>query len=125
MEEKSINNVEIVKQLIKNLILEMIITTFGMFILAVVLSKTNLNENIMGNAIIAISSFAIGFGGFRCSRILEIKGILCGAIQGIIYMAILYLISSVLNGKFYLGIEGIIMIIVRNYFWKYWRNYRC
>jgi len=85
-----------------------------MFILALVLSKTNVSDSIMGKAIIGISAFSIGLGGMLASRKLNIKGILCGALQGVLYMTILYLASSVVNGVFSLRIEGIIMILVRN-----------
>ena len=40
------------------------------------------------------------------------KGIICGALQGILYMITIYLISSIACGKFSLTIEGIIMILV-------------
>ena len=59
-----------------------------------------------------ISAFAISLGGFITSKKLEMKGILCGAMQGILYMVLLYLISSIASGNFSLKIEGIIMIIV-------------
>ena len=85
-----------------------------MFILALILSKTNVSDSIMGKAIIGISAFSISFGGMLASRKLNMKGILCGALQGILYMAILYLISSIANGNFSLRTEGIVMIVVRN-----------
>ena len=124
MEEKSFDGISILKIFSKCFLIEMIISILGMFILAVVLSKTSLSDSIMGNVIIGISSFSIGIGGFLSSRKLDIKGILCGACQGIIYMIVLYLISSIVSKSFNLGIEGIIMILVRYSFrcnrWNYW-----
>ena len=90
----------------------MIISILGMFILALILSKTSVNDSIMGNVIIGISAFSICIGGFLSSRNLKIKGILCGILNGIFYMTILYLISSIASGNFSLAIEGIVMIIV-------------
>ena len=83
-----------------------------MFILALILSKTSVNDSIMGKVIVGISAFAIAVGGFLASRKLSMKGILCGALQGILYMIILYVISSIANGSFSLRLEGIIMILV-------------
>ena len=123
MEEKSFDGIKVLKVFGKCFIIEMIISILGMFILALVLSKTNISDSIMGNVIIAISAFSVSMGGFISSRKLQIKGILCGALQGIFYMSILYLISSIANGNFSLEIEGIIMIIVRHCFWNSWRNY--
>ena len=122
MEEKSFDGIKVLKVFGKCFIIEMIISILGMFILALVLTKTNISDSIMGNVIIAISAFSVSMGGFISSRKLQIKGILCGALQGIFYMSILYLISSIANGNFSLEIEGIIMIIVRHCFWNSWRN---
>ena len=115
MEEKSFDGIGILKLFGKCITMELVISFLGMFILALVLSKTGVSDSIMGNAIIGISAFSIGLGGFILSRKLEMKGILCGAIQGILYMMLLYMISSIAIGTFSLQIEGIIMILVRNY----------
>ena len=112
MEEKKADGIEILKTFGISFIIEIIISILGMFILAVALSKTSLSDNIMGNVIIGISSFSIGIGGFCSSRRLQIKGILCGTLQGIFYMMTLYLISSIASKNFSLGLEGIIIVIV-------------
>lgn len=125
MEEKNFSGIEILKIFSKSLLLEIIISLIGMFILAIILSKTSVSDSIMGNVIIGISAFAISMGGFISSRKLEIKGIICGALQGIIYMLVLYLLSSIANGNFALKVEGIVMIVVRNYFWSNRWSYWC
>lgn len=114
MEEKSFDGIGTIKLFGKCFAIELLISIVGMFILAVILSKTSVSDSIMGNVIIGISAFAICLGGFITSKKLKIKGILCGALQGIIYMIILYLISSIASGNFALRIEGIIMILVRH-----------
>ena len=125
MEEKAFDGINIFKICLKCFILEIIISIIGMFILAVILSNTSINDNIMGNTIIGISSFAISIGAFLSSRKLNIKGIVCGILQGVIYMLVLYIISSLVSGNFSLKIEGIIMIIVRNHIRSNWRNSWC
>ena len=122
MEENKIDRISILKVCGKSLIIELILSMIGMFILALLLSKTGISDDIMGKAIIGISAFAISFGGLIASKKLEFKGILSGALQGIIYMLFLYLISSILSGNFSIRIEGITMIIIRYNFWRYWRN---
>lgn len=124
MEEKNFDGIQILKVFGKSLVLEMIISFIGMFILALILSKTGVSDGIMGNTIIGISAFSIAIGGFLSSRKLEMKGIITGACQGIIYMLLLYLFSSIANGNFSLRIEGIVMIIIRNYSWSNWWYYR-
>ena len=125
MEEKCFDGIGILKIFGKNLIMELIISLIGMFILALILSKTSISDSIMGNTIIGISAFSIALGGLMVSRKMEMKGILCGALQGILYMMVLYIISSIANGRFTLGIEGIVMILVRYYCWRYRRNNWC
>ncbi len=112
MEEKSFDRIGVLKTFVKCLIIEMIISILGMLILALVLSKTSVSDNIMGNVIIGISAFAISIGGFIGSRNLKIKGIFSGALQGIFYMLALYLISSIASQNFSVGIQGLVMIIV-------------
>ena len=123
MEDKRVDEIGILKIFIKNFALELIISIIGMFILAIILSKTDVSDSIMGKTIIGISAFAIAIGGFLCGRKIEMKGIICGALQGIIYMVVMYFISSITNGNFRLSLEGIIMIIIRNYSRCYWWNY--
>ena len=123
MEEKSFDRIKIVKVCGKCLVIEFIITLVGMFVLALLLSKTNISDDIMGNAIIGISAFSIAVGGFLSSRKLEMKGIVCGALQGVLYMILLYVISSLACGEFALRIEGIMMILVRYCSRRNWRNY--
>ena len=125
MEENNFNGITNLKVFIKCFIIEMAISILGLFILALILSKTNVNDDIMVKAIIGISAFAISIGGFISSRSFKMKGIISGSIQGIFYMLILYLISSIASQNFTLVSEGIIMLIVRYYIRKCWRNYRC
>jgi len=114
MEEKSFDGIGILKVCGKCLMMELLISFMGMLILALLLSKTNISDDIMGNAIIGISAFAIALGGFLASRKLEMKGIICGALQGVVYMMLLYCISSFACGNFALRIEGVMMILVRH-----------
>ncbi|MBR2289573.1 MAG: TIGR04086 family membrane protein [Clostridia bacterium] len=112
MEEKSFDGIGILRTIGKSLLVEMLISIVGLFVLALILSRTSVSDTIMGNAIIGISAFAIAFGGLLASRKLEMKGILCGALQGVLYMLLLYLISSIACGSFALKVEGIVMILV-------------
>ena len=123
MEENLSDGFELIKNLGKCILIELIITFLGMLILAVILTNTNISDTIMGNCIIGISAFAIGIGGFLASRKLKMKGILCGGLQGLIYMIILYMISSISSGNFSLQLEGIVMIVIRYYFWSNWWNH--
>lgn len=93
-----------------NIILEFIITIILLFILSVLLSTTNLDENIMKPGIIAIVTFSVLLGSFISAKKIKSKGIVIGVLQGFIYMFILYLISSIVTKDFSLGLESFIMI---------------
>ena len=97
---------------IKELILSIIITLVLIFILSVVVSQTSVSEKIIIPVTIGIVTFSLLIGGFRSSRIKKEKGIIYGGLLGIIYMLILYLISSFSNFDFTLNLNSIIMLIV-------------
>ena len=101
-----------IKIFIKNLVIEFLITLILLMVLSILLSSTNLNENIINPSIVFISAFSILIGAFFSSRKIGKKGILIGFLQGLIYMTILYLFSSTSNGNFTLEISSLIMILI-------------
>jgi len=104
-------NIENYKILGKNLSISIIITLILLFVLSMVLSLSNVSENIMGVSIIFISSFSILVGAFLASRKIKEKGIIFGSILGLTYMIILYLISSLLNANFAFSLSVLYMFI--------------
>ena len=101
-----------IKIFIKNLVIEFLITLILLMVLSILLSSTNLNENIINPSIVFISAFSILIGAFFSSKKIGKKGILIGFLQGLIYMTILYLFSSISNGNFTLEISSLIMILI-------------
>lgn len=93
--EESINKTNHIMIFFKNLILEFLLTIIFLMILAILLSTTDLNENVINPCIIFISAFSILVGSFFSSRKIGKKGIVIGMLQGLIYMLILYLFSSI------------------------------
>ena len=93
--EESINKTNHIMIFFKNLILEFLLTIIFLMILAILLSTTDLNENVINPCIIFISAFCILVGSFFSSRKIGKKGIVIGILQGLIYMLILYLFSSI------------------------------
>ena len=93
--EESINKTNHIMIFFKNLILEFLLTIIFLMILAILLSTTDLNENVINPCIIFISAFSILIGSFFSSRKIGKKGIVIGMLQGLIYMLILYLFSSI------------------------------
>lgn len=100
------------KEIIREVIISILLSLILIFLLSVLLCQTAVSENIIKPATIAIVIISLMIGAFRISKSKKQKGILYGGILGIIYMLILYLISSFANFEFYLGINSIIMIIL-------------
>jgi len=100
------------KEIIRELILSILLSLILIFILSILLFKTSISEEIIKPATMGIVIISLMIGAFRISKAKKQKGILYGSLLGIIYMFILYLVSSFANFEFYLGIDSIIMIIL-------------
>lgn len=110
MEELEKNNV--VKNVVIIALGEFLLSIIFLFILSLLLSFTDLEEKVMEPAIIGISAFCVMLGGFFLSKKIKSKGILVGSAQGIIYMLILYLFSSIINMDFSLTLKSLTMISI-------------
>ena len=98
------------KIVLKAIIISVFCSLFLIFVLSFLVSNTNLKESIINPSVIFISSISILIGGFIVSKKIKKKGILWGALVGIIYMAIMYIISSLINMNFAINLNSLIMI---------------
>lgn len=97
--------------MVKGVCISIGMTLVMILILSIVLSFTAIKENVIMPTVIFVSSFSILLGGFLVAKKVDEKGIVYGSILGLIYMLILYLISSILNFDFSLNGNAIIMIV--------------
>lgn len=97
--------------MLKGMCLSMGITLMMILILSIILSVSNIKENVIMPTVIFISSFSILIGAFLVSKKIDQKGIIYGSALGLIYMVVLYLISSILNFDFSLNGNAIVMIV--------------
>ena len=95
----------------KGIILSMILTIIMILILSIILSVSNIKESVIMPSTIFISSFSILIGGFFISKKVDKNGIVYGSGLGLIYMLVIYLISSIMNFDFSLNFNAIIMIV--------------
>ena len=108
MEELEKSN--IAKNVVIIILGEFLLSIIFLFILSLLLGFTELEENVMEPAIIGIAAFCVMLGSFCLSKKIKSKGILVGSVQGIIYMLILYLFSSIINMDFSLTLKSLSMI---------------
>lgn len=98
--------------IIKGSIIALILTIIMLTIYAVVLSYTNISEDSMVPVVMTIIGMSILISSSLTNLKIKKKGILNGAVIGLIYILVLYIISSIITGVFSLNTNSIIMIIV-------------
>lgn len=90
-----------------------LLTTFILLILfASLLTYTQISETIINPVIIVITAISILIGSSIGNIKIKKNGLLNGALIGGIYILTIYFISSILNWKFGLEIQSIIMIVI-------------
>lgn len=95
----------------KGIIISFIITFVSIFILAIILTYSDLSENLISPIIIGITAVSILIGTSISTIKLSKNGILNGGIIGFIYIISIYIISSITSVGFEVNIQSIIMII--------------
>lgn len=100
-----------ITSMLSGIVISFLITIIMIFILSLLLCKTDLNENIINPYIIFTSSFSILLGAFFSTHKIEKNGILLGGILGFIYIFTIYIISSIANSNFILNLDSVILII--------------
>lgn len=98
--------------MLKGVCFSVCMTLVMILILSIVLSFSNVKENVIMPSVIFMSSFSILMGGFLVAKKIDEKGMIYGSILGLIYMGILYLISSIINFNFSLNLNAVIMIVL-------------
>ena len=111
-ETRNISESSNVVKIFKGIVISCIITFVLLFIYAIVLTYTNIDESTIGPVIIAITGVSILAGSSMTTSSIKKNGILNGGIIGLVYILLIYLSSSILSKGFSLNIYSIIMIMV-------------
>lgn len=96
----------------KGIGISLIFSIIALIIFSIILTYTNIQENVINPVIMIITAISILMGSSIGNMKIRKNGLLNGAIIGAAYIIIIYLISSILNWKFSLNIESIIMITI-------------
>ena len=97
-------------RVIKGSLFAIITSTIFLIVFAVLLTYTNLSETSITPVVLAVVGISILTGSYFSTRKIQQNGILNGAIVGIVYMLILYIISSMIFMDFSLELSSLIMI---------------
>ena len=98
-------------RILKGSMASIVITLVLLLIYSALLTYTSLNENTMPIFIITITAISILAGSLISSLNIRKNGLTNGALVGLIYIAVIYLLSSVISQSFSLNIYSIVMMI--------------
>ena len=112
METKQVIESNNLTSILKGVAISLVTTFILLVIFAAILTFTNVQENAIVPVVIVITGVSLLIGSTIGNRKIRKNGLINGALVGLIYILILYLISSILNGNFLLNMKSIIMIIV-------------
>ena len=99
------------KNILKGTIISLVTTIVFFLIFALLLTYTNISEETIFPVIVVITGISILLGSSLGNIKIKKNGILNGGLIGLIYMLLLYFISSCFIGDFSLNFNSIILII--------------
>lgn len=111
MENMQINENKILTNILKGVGISLIATVIMLIIFSIVLTYTNIQESTINPVIMIITAISILIGSSLGNIKIRKNGLINGGIIGGIYIITIYLISSILNWRFSLNLQSIIMII--------------
>lgn len=111
METFEKNNIFI--KIIKGAGISIIFTLICLTIFSAILTYTNLSESLIQPVVISVTGISILVGSFFATKKIKKNGIIKGIAVGLIYVMLIYLISSVVNNaNFALNSGSIVMIAI-------------
>lgn len=99
-----------IKRILKGSMVSVLITLILLFIFSIVLTYTKISENTSGAVVIVITAISIFIGSQMATLKLKKNGIINGGAIGLIYILILYILSSLVSRNFGCNMYSIIMI---------------
>ena len=112
MENLQINENKTIKNIIKGTGIALITTVILLLIFSIILTYTNIEENVINPVIMIVTAISILLGSSLGNIKIKKNGLINGGTIGAIYIITIYLISSILNWKFSLNLQSIFMIII-------------
>ena len=100
-------------KIIKGAGISIIFTLICLTVFSALLTFTNLSESLIQPVVISVTGISIFVGSFFATRKIKKNGIIKGIAVGLIYILLIYLISSVVNNaNFALNMGSIVMIAI-------------
>lgn len=99
-------------KILKGSIISIVMSLAILFLMAVLLTYTNIPESIIPIIIIVTSVISILTGSIFSTIKINRNGLLNGGIIGIIYIITIYIISSITIVGFHLNLKSMIMLVI-------------
>lgn len=112
MENMQISENKSIINILKGVGIALISTVILLIIFSIVLTYTNIQESVINPVIMIITAISILIGSSLGNIKIKKNGLINGGIIGVIYILLIYLISSILNWRFSLNMQSMIMIVV-------------
>ena len=111
MEKVQVKENNTIATIAKGIGISLLITVIALIIFSIILTYTNIEENVINPVIMIITAISILIGSSIENTKIKKNGLINGGMIGGCYILIIYLISSILNWKFSLNVNSIIMIV--------------
>lgn len=111
MENMQMNENKTLTNILKGVGISLIVTVIMIIIFSIILTYTNIQESAINPVIMIITAISILIGSSLGNIKIRKNGLINGGIIGAVYIIIIYLISSILNWRFSLNLQSIIMIV--------------
>lgn len=112
MDNVQINENSFIENILKGVGISLITTLILLIIFSIILTYTNIQESVINPVIMIITAISILVGSSLGSIKIKKNGLINGGIIGAIYIVSIYLVSSLLNWRFTLNLQSIIMIVI-------------
>ena len=97
--------------IIKGVIISIVFTLIFLFIFSIILTYTTISESFITPTIIVITAISIFIGSSIGNIKMKKNGLFNGALIGGIYLLSIYLLSGIINQRFSLSTQSIIIIV--------------
>lgn len=110
-ETTMVENKNNIQYIMKGIMIGYGISLLLLFLFSILLTYTNMSENMIAPVILVITIISILIGSSISSNKMKKNGLMNGGIIGLLYISILYIISSFTQIGFHLNIYAILMIV--------------
>ena len=107
-----INKEKNIYSIMKGFLISLLLSMICIFVYALILVNTNVQENTINPVIITITGISILIGSSISSLKIKKNGIINGMCVGGVYLIRLYILSSIALCGFYFNISSIIVILI-------------